>query len=73
MYKVLATDNASYGQAMVCVENDEGEFCGWRQMNFMWWYPDVKPKLFETEDEALDFAWEHGFFGASYFTEEVTA
>ena len=72
MYKVCATNNAEYGQKMVCVENDNGEFSGWRQENYLWFYPDVKPKLFKTEDEALDFAWENGFFGASYFTEGVT-
>lgn len=70
MYKVCATDNASYGQTMVCVEDESGE-CGWRQENYLWFYMGEKPKLFETEDEAFDFAWEHGFYGASYYTEEV--
>jgi hypothetical protein len=73
MYRIVAVNNAAYGQKMVCVENDDGDFCGWRQENFLWWYPDVKPMLFETEDEALDFAWEHGFYGATYYAEGVGA
>ena len=72
MYRIVAVNNAAYGQKMVCVENDEGDFCGWRQLNFMWWYPDVKPKLFDTEDSAWDFiAKGNGMFGATYEMEET--
>lgn len=73
MYKVCATDNASHGQKMVYAVDENGEWGGWKQEGYLWFYGNFEPKLFETEDEALDFAWEHGFFGASYFTEEVTA